>query len=94
MPEKDKGEIDKSKASIAEKRLSTTDTGSSSRKKRKGSKPTFHTVLHEDDFENIVDRVCDSMSRPITTITTAQEALKQTIETQLTKLKTLVSHAP
>lgn len=33
------------------------------------------------------------MSKPITAITTAQEALKQTIETHLTKLKTLVSHA-
>jgi len=50
--------------------------------------------LHEDDFESIADRVCDSLSKPITAITTAQEALKQTIETQLMELKTLVSHAP
>ena len=34
------------------------------------------------------------MLEPITTITTVQEALKQTIEAQLTELKTLVSHAP
>lgn len=34
------------------------------------------------------------MSEPITAITTTQEALKQTIETQLTELKTLMSHVP
>ena len=50
--------------------------------------------MHEDDFESIADRVYDTMSEPITVITTAQEALKQTIETQITELKTLVSHAP
>ena len=94
VPEKDKGETDKRKASIGEKFPSTTDTGSSPRKKRKGSKPTYHTILHDDDFENIADRVCDSMSRPITMIKTMQEALEQTIETQLTELKTLVSHTP
>lgn len=51
-------------------------------------------MLHEDDFEAIVDRVCDTMSEPITTFKTTQEALKQTIRAQLTELKTLVSHAP
>ena len=51
-------------------------------------------MLHKDDFEIIADRVCDSMSEPITAFKTTQEALKQTIEAQLTKLKTLVSHAP
>ena len=50
--------------------------------------------MHKDYFESIADRVCDSMPKLITTITTAHEALKKTIETQLTELKTLVSHAP
>ena len=76
MPEKDKGEIDKSKASIGEKRPSTTNTGSSLRNKRKSSKLKYQVVLHDDDFETIVDRVYDTISTPITTITTAQEALK------------------
>ena len=58
------------------------------------SKPTHHTVLYDDELKKIVDRVCDSMSRPITTITTVQEALKQTIETQIMELRMLVSHAP
>lgn len=71
MPEKDKEEIDKGKASIGEKWPSTTDTGSSPRKKRKSSKPTYHIVLCDVDFENITNRVCDSMSKPITSITTA-----------------------
>ena len=95
--EKDKEEvkeIDKGKASIGEKQTSTTDIGNSSIKKRKISKLTYHAVLHKDDFESIADRAYGTMSELITTITTAQEVLKQTIETQLTELKTLVSHAP
>ena len=96
-PEKDKEEVkenDKGKPRIGEKRPSTTDIGSSPRKKRKSSKPTYHAVLHEDNFESIADRVCDTMSEPITTITTIQEALKHTIEAQLTELKALVRHTP
>ena len=50
-------EKDKGKATISEKRPSTTDTGNSLRKKRKSSKPTYHAVLHEDDFESIADKV-------------------------------------
>ena len=45
--------------------------GSLSRKKRKSSKPTHQEVLHDDDLETIVDRVYDTISAPITTITTA-----------------------
>ena len=73
-PEKDKEEVkekDKGKESIGEKQPSTTDTGSLPRKKRKISKPTFHAVLHQDDFESIADRVYDTMSQLITMITTA-----------------------
>jgi hypothetical protein len=55
--------------------------GSSPKKKRKSSKPTYQEVLHDDDLETIVDRVYDTISTPITTITLAQEALKKTIET-------------
>ena len=73
--EKDK-EKDKGKAPLNEKWQGTKDIGCSSRKKRKISKPTYHAVLHEDDFESIADRVYDSMLQPITAITTAQEALK------------------
>ena len=51
-------------------------------------------MLHEDDFATIAERVCDTMSEPITTIRTAQEALKHTIEAQLTELKALVHHTP
>ena len=82
--EKDKEEVkeeDKRKATTGEKWQSTTDTGSSPRKKRRSSKPTYHAVLHKDDFESIADKVCDSMSKPITAITTTQEVLKYTIET-------------
>ena len=74
VPEKDKEEdtkTDKGKASLSEKQPSIIDTRSSLRKKRKSSKLTYHTVLHDDDFENITDRFCDNMSKPITTITTA-----------------------
>ena len=60
----------------------------------KSSRPTFQAVLHEDDFESIADRVYDTMSEPITVIKTVQKELKQTIETQLTELRTLVSHTP
>ena len=94
MPEKDKEETVKSKTSIGEKQPRTTDTGSSPRKKQKSSRPTFQEVLHEHDFESIADRVYDTMSESITTITTAQEVLKKTIETQFTELKTLMSCAP
>ena len=74
--EKYKGEINKSKASIGEKRPSTTDTGSSPRKKRKSSKLTYQAVLHDDDLETIVDRVYDTISTPIIAMTIVQEALK------------------
>lgn len=92
VPEKDKEETDKSKTSIGEKQPRTTDTGSSPRMKKKSSKPTFQTVLQEEDFEGIADRVYGTMSESLTVITTVPEALKQTIETQLTELKTLMSH--
>ena len=92
--EKHKEEAERRKASIGEKWPSTTDTGSSPRKKRKSSKPTYQVVLHNDDLETNVDRVYDTISTLITAITTAQEAIKQTIETQIIELKTLVSHAP
>ena len=69
-----------------------TDTRTLPRKKKKISKPTYQVVLNEDDFDTIADKVCDSMSEPITALKTVQEALKQTIEAQLTELKTLVSH--
>ena len=36
----------------------------------KKCKSAYHVVLHEDDFKSIADRVCDSMSEPITAITT------------------------
>lgn len=62
---------DKGKMTLSEKRPSTTNTGSSLRKKARVSKPTYQVVLHDDDFNTIVDRVCDSMSEPITTFTTA-----------------------
>lgn len=94
MPDRDKGEIDKSKASIGEKRPSTIDTGSSLRKKRKSSKLTYQAVLHDDDLETIADRVYDTILAPITAIIAAQEVLKQTIETQIIELKKLVNHAP
>jgi hypothetical protein len=55
---------------VSKKRPSTTDIGTSPRKKRKTSKPTYYIVLNDNDLENIADRVCNSMSRPITTITT------------------------
>ena len=68
--------------------------GSLPRKKERVAKPTYQEVLHDDDFNTIVDRFCDSMTESITTFTTTQEALKKTIEAQLTELKSLVSHAP
>lgn len=74
--EKDKEEKDKSKAPINEKWPSTIDIGSSPRKKRKSSKPTYQAILHDDKFESIADRVYDTISTLITAITTAQEALK------------------
>ena len=80
-PEKDKEETYKRKTSIGEKQPCTIDTGSSPRKKHKSSRPTFQAILHEDNFESIADRVYGTMSLPITTITTTQEALKRTIET-------------
>jgi hypothetical protein len=48
----------------------------------------------ENDFEGIADRVYGTMIEPLTMITTAQEVLKQMIETKLTELKTLMSHTP
>ena len=48
----------------------------------------------ENDFEGIVDRVYGTMMELLIVITTVQEVLKQTIETQLMELKTLMSHAP
>ena len=48
----------------------------------------------ENNFEGISDRVYGTMIEPLIAITTAQEVLKQTIETQLTELKMLMSHAP
>ena len=81
MLEKDKEETERSKASIGKKRPSTVDTGSSPRKKRESSKLTLQIVLHEDNIESIEDRVYGTMLESITSITTAQEALKQTIET-------------
>jgi hypothetical protein len=57
-----------------------TNIGNSPRKKKKSSKPTYKAVLHKDDFNTIADRVCDSMSKPIATFTSPQEALKQMIE--------------
>ena len=93
--EKDKAkEKYKGKATLDEKQPSTTDTGSSPRKKERLAKPTYQAILHDDDFNTIADRVCDNMSEPITTITTAQEVLKKTIEAQLMELNSLVSHAP
>lgn len=92
--EKDKAkEKDKGKATLGEKRPSMTDTRSSPRKKERVSKPTYQAVVHDDDFNTNADRVYDSISESITTFTTVQEALKNTIEVQLMKLKSLVSHA-
>lgn len=79
---------------LGEKRPSTIYMGSSPRKKARLSKSTYQSLLHDDDFNTIVDRVCNSMYEPITTFTTTKEALKKTIEAQLTELKTLVSHTP
>lgn len=75
--EKDK---DKGKEIVGEKRLATTELESSLRKKARVSKSTYQVVLHNDDFNTITDRVHDSMSKSITTFTTAQEVLKKTIE--------------
>ena len=62
-------------------------------KKVRVSKPTYHVVLHDDDFNTIPDKVYDSISKSITTFTTMQDGLKKTIEAQLMELKSLVSHA-
>ena len=79
--EKDKAkEKDKGKATLGEKWPNMTDTRTLPRKKKKISKPTYQVVLNEDDFDTIADKVCDSMSEPITALKTVQEALKQTIE--------------
>ena len=79
---------------LGEKRPSMTETGSSPRKKERVAKPTYQVVLHDDDFNTIAAKVCDSVSEPITTFITMQDALKKTIEAQLMKLKSFVSHAP
>ena len=92
--EKDAEQIEKRKTFVGEKRPRQTNTGSSPRKKMKSSRPTYQAVLHEDYFESIADKVYNTISELITTITTTQEALKQTIETQLMELRMLVSHAP
>lgn len=68
--------------------------GNLSKEEGKSFQPTYQTMLHDDDFNTIADRVYDSMSELITAFTTTQEALKKTIETQLTELKSLVSHTP
>ena len=73
-------EKDKGKVIVGENRSGTIELGSSSRKKERVAKPTYQVVLHDDDFNTIADRVCDSVSEPITTFTTTQEALKKTIE--------------
>ena len=65
-----------------------------SKKKRKSSKETYQAVLNEDNFATITDRVCDSMTKPIRAFTSTQEALKHTIEVQLTELEALVHHTP
>ena len=77
--EKEKAkEKDKGKETAREKRPSTSELGSSLRKKGRVAKPTYQAVLHDDDFNTIADRVYDSMSESITTFKTVQEALKQT----------------
>ena len=85
---------DKGKATIGEKQSGTIELGSSSRKKERVAKTTYQVVLHDDDFNSIMDRVYDSMTEPITTFTTTQEAMKKIIEAQLMELKSLVSHVP
>ena len=87
-------EKDKGKATLGENWPSMMDTRNSPRKKRKSSKPTYQVVLHNDDLDTIVDRVCDNMSESITAFKTVQEALEQTIEAQLMELKTLVRNTP
>ena len=49
--------------------------------------------MHDNDVNTIVDRVCDSMTEPMTAFTTVQDAMKKAIEVQLMELKSLVSHA-
>ena len=79
--EKEKAkEKDKGKATVGDKRPSTTELGSLTRKKTRVVKLTYQAVLHDDDFNTIADRVYDSMTEPITTFTTMQEAMKKTIE--------------
>ena len=87
-------EKDKGKETVGKKRPSTTDTGSTPRKKERVTKPTYQVVLHDDDFNTIADRFCDSMSEPIIAFTILQEALNKTIKSQLIELKSLVSHVP
>ena len=77
---------------VGEKRPGTTELGSLPRKKTRSTKLTYEAVLHDDDVNTIVDRFCESMTEPITAFTTMQEAMKKTIEMQLTELKSLVSH--
>jgi hypothetical protein len=98
-PEKDQEkekekEKDKGKAIVGEKQSGTIELGSSLRKKASVSKLTYQAVLHDNDFNTIADRVRDSMTEPIIALTTAQDAMKKTIEVQLMDLKSLVSHAP
>ena len=56
---------------VGEKRQGTIELGSPSRKKTRSTKMTYQAVLHDDDVNTIVDRVYDSMSKPITTFTIA-----------------------
>ena len=79
---------------VGEKRQGTTELGSPPRKKTRATKSTYQEVLHDDDVNTIKDKVCDSMTEPITTVRTTQEVMKKAIEAQLIELKSLVSHAP
>lgn len=69
--EKDIEQTQRRKTSIGEKWPCTTDTGSLLRTKRKSSRHAYHTVMMENDFEGIADRVYGTMTEPLTVITTA-----------------------
>ena len=60
---------------VGEKRQGTIELGSLLRKKTRATKLIYQVVLHDDDVNTIVDRVCDSMIEPITTFTTTQEVM-------------------
>ena len=63
-------EKDKGKETLGKKRPSMMDIGNSLTKKRKSSKPTYIAVLHDDDLDTIVEKVCDNMFELITTFKT------------------------